>query len=701
MTEPDKWRKRVIHIALLLSVLSFFLMIYTGYEYKTSKTDEIILEKAKEDAHNKAENALEDISWEFNSTRLFTKGVAEKLSSGKLNDSTLDRYLQAEMENISKISSVYVAYSPAINAGKLHSHYLIWNGSVLNVSSIPYNYTDGSKKTAWYSNAVKKRVGGWNSPYFGAEDKAYHMEYSAPFYLPEFKNGSEVAGVVCTGHSLEGIRAHTKALDLGDTGFGFILSGEGTIISYPEQAYLFGNIHELAGRDTNLELISKSINRNRTEGVLNNSRTGQSSWVFYENISSTNWTTSWTMGIVLPVEETLLDKKVEQTRSVIQVFLAAFAFIFFLSLLFICRYKYDQGGLWMLAFIFSLFCILGMGIILHLTLNQSTLDGRNGDFAVFDVPDVERVLEHSNVSSEAHRIPTGVFIQSLQFLNAYDVSGTGFIWQNLSGTGIDFSSPSFSFPEAEETTIEKAYVDEQKGVVGWRFKTTIRQQFDYSKYPFDREEISIRIWRNASSGNVLTPVFNSYDSLLPETFPGLEHSLILEGWEPKKTFFSYRMNSYNTNFGIGDFTHYNESEFYFNVDIKRDFKAPFASDILPLIVVAILLFAVLVITTKDEKKDQCGFSSSGVLGYCSALFFVLIVAHSSLRNRIPVDNIIYLEYYYFILYLAILAVSLNSIAFASNTDIPFIDAKDNLYVKVLYWPVLMGVLLLITLLNFY
>lgn len=53
------------------------------------------------------------------------------------------------------------------------------------------------------------------------------------------------------------------------------------------------------------------------------------------------------------------------------------------------------------------------------------------------------------------------------------------------------------------------------------------------------------------------------------------------------------------------------------------------------------------------------------------------------------------------MYLAILAVSLNSIAFASHMDIPFIDTKDNLYVRVLYWPVIMVILLIVTLLNFY
>lgn len=122
---------------------------------------------------------------------------------------------------------------------------------------------------------------------------------------------------------------------------------------------------------------------------------------------------------------------------------------------------------------------------------------------------------------------------------------------------------------------------------------------------------------------------------------------------------------------------------------------------LPIMVVAALLFVVLVITTKEERKNQFGFNFFGVLAYCASLFFVLIISHASFRNKIPTDSIIDLEYFYLIMYVAILAVSLNSIAFASHMDIPFIDTKDNLYVRLVYWPVIMGVLLLITLMNFY
>ena len=189
---------------------------------------------------------------------------------------------------------------------------------------------------------------------------------------------------------------------------------------------------------------------------------------------------------------------------------------------------------------------------------------------------------------------------------------------------------------------------------------------------------------NNTALNVLIPDFDSYDTLIPENLPGLRRPFALDGWKPQKTFFSYRVNSNNTNIGLGRFTNSNAPEFYFNVDIKRDLKSPSHSDILLIIVVLVLLFAVLTIITKGESKTHFGFNSHGVLGYCTSILFTLIIAHSSLRSRIPIDEIIYLEYFYFAMYIAILVVSLNSIVFASNRSVPFIDTKDNIYVKVLY-----------------
>jgi hypothetical protein len=79
-------------------------------------------------------------------------------------------------------------------------------------------------------------------------------------------------------------------------------------------------------------------------------------------------------------------------------------------------------------------------------------------------------------------------------------------------------------------------VNKDKGVIGWRFKTILHQQFDYSKYPFDREDVRIRVLNNNSAESVLVPDFDSYNSLIPEGLPGLGRSFMLDGWKPRETF---------------------------------------------------------------------------------------------------------------------------------------------------------------------
>ncbi len=696
MPDLDKRKKQTVCIALLLCLLSFLLLVHLGYEYKSSKTNEIIQEDAKKDALQKADSAIKNINMGLNFTSTLADTVAKDLSSGKLkNDSMLKERLLTEMKDNPNIFSIVVAYFPAANAWELYAPHFKRNGSEVVYAPLTYNYTKDSEQTKWYNDVLKKGSKVWISPYFGIADRNYQIDYSTPFYLAESGNRDKAAGVISVSHSLEGIRAYLNSLSIGNTGYGFMISGKGEIISYPVKEYLNGNIYELAKKDPNLYFINENIKKQNY--LATNSLTGKSYWVFQKKILSTDWT----LGFVLPQEETLLNKKTEQIHSIISIVFATFSFLFFLCLLFVSIYKYDHKGLWMLAVIFSLLCILGMGFMWHLTMNNSALDSRNGDLAVFDREDVETVFQHVNTSPTIPRIPTGLFLQSMEFLNANDVLITGYIWQNISGLGIRKELPDFSFPDSKETTIEKVYVNQNTDFIGWRFKATLHQQFDYSKYPFDREDAWIRVLGNNSAENILVPDFDSYSSLTPESLPGLRSPFVLDGWNPQKTFFSYRVNSNNNNIGLGKFANSNAPEFHFNIDIKRNSKFPFNPDFLPVTVVIILLFAILTIITKGENKTHFGFSPHGVLGYCTSILFTLILAHSSLRTRIFISEIIYLEYFYFVMYLAILIVALNSIFFASNRHIPFIDTKDNMYMKVLYWPVITGSLLLITFLNFY
>ena len=329
-TITDENRKIVIYIASLLCLLSFLLLVHVGYEYKSSKTDEIILEEAKKDAQQQADSAIKDIYSDLNSTSSLTEGIAKDLSSGKLKDeSMLRERLLVEMKNHPNISSIVVAYSPDAHAGKLYAPHFMRNGSEVVYAPVTYDYTKNSEHTAWYNDALKKGSKVWISPYFGIADANYQIDCSAPFYLAEYGNGHKAAGVVSVSHSLEVVRAHVGSLQLGNTGYGYIISGKGVIISYPIQEYLAGNIHDLAKKDPNVCFISKNMKEG--EYLATNSFTGESYWVFQKNIPSTDWI----LGLFLPQEETLVNRKMEQTHSIILVVFATFTF-FILSMPAVC-----------------------------------------------------------------------------------------------------------------------------------------------------------------------------------------------------------------------------------------------------------------------------------------------------------------------------------------------------------------------------
>jgi len=79
----------------------------------------------------------------------------------------------------------------------------------------------------------------------------------------------------------------------------------------------------------------------------------------------------------------------------------------------------------------------------------------------------------------------------------------------------------------------------------------------------------------------------------------------------------------------------------------------------------------------------------------------LIVSHVHLRESLATHSIIYLEYFYFVTYAVILAASANSVIFAGDRHVHLVHYKDNFYIKLGYWPVLLLSLLATTIHSFY
>lgn len=202
---------------------------------------------------------------------------------------------------------------------------------------------------------------------------------------------------------------------------------------------------------------------------------------------------------------------------------------------------------------------------------------------------------------------------------------------------------------------------------------------------------------------MLVPDLEAYPLLSPTTRPGLDENVYVPGWQITRTFFEFRERTPATDFGLGDSSS-KESfpSLYFNIEIRKEFVDTFVSNLVPLIIVAIVVFLVLMIIEREEESIMLMRTGTGFnLSICVTLLFVAVFSHIGARQKIAAQEIIYLEYFYIVMYFAILLVAINSILFVRWPGSRFIQYEKNLLPKVLFWPVTLGALWVLTICTFY
>ncbi len=370
-----------------------------------------------------------------------------------------------------------------------------------------------------------------------------------------------------------------------------------------------------------------------------------------------------------------------------------------------------KSTLWVISIVFSLIAIFFIAREWYLTNTEMDIHEKENDSVkvVHDQDQLDTYFKswkgRDNKSITAYKVPTGFFIQSIAFQSPNEVNLTGIIWQRIP-LKVNDSIMGFDFPEqvnSNNTVIKELYNYEQEDsrLRGWYFDTTVRQVFDYTKYPFDYITAWLRLWPenfNNDDQILFVPDFNAYKAT-GDIF-GLDADIVYGEWDITETFFSYHDNSYSTNFGytedsIDDTYH----EFYINLGLKRDIIDAIILNLIPLFVVALLLFAQMMTVTNDKKlNDKFGFNTSGALATASALFFIVLLAHIQVRQQFLDSPLVYIEYFYLIMYLAILLCALNAYAFSISEKKRFnlVMYRDNLIPKLAFWPLLLWMMALAT-----
>jgi hypothetical protein len=659
-------------------------------------------------AEGEAERAAAAIDLELSRVPAVVGEVVADISSGRVDKSGVNARLQTAIDITPQLLGLGAGYRPHRYDPELRLYAPSFRRQGETTVFVPldalYDYSLG--ETPWYQLGTTS-PGGWTEPATDSTQGAV-VEYAAPFTDPASTTPDEVAGVVHATMSLSEIDEIIQALDLGDVGYGFLISREGFAISHPF-AREFGDAGaaddpSLGARSGSLAQAQRVFDAARAAGtnVVENILdpvTGEPSWVLARTVPSTGWT----VGIVFFQQQA---ENIRMFRRQKMTITAAALLTGLLALWSAILRRFDGRiiVLWGGVVASCLCLVIAIGMLWQHGFG-APVPPVEGQTVFANAGTVQRFVLDTTRTSLQRRgtlprfVSTGVILETFELTGPNNVVVSGYVWQTYPANIPETITRGFLLPEASDVTIREAYrrTTDDAETIGWFIKAEIRQSFDYAKYPLDQQDFRIRIrHQDLDQGVILIPDLESYQIIHPLARLGLEKDMTLPGWTVARTQFSNLASNRNTSFGIADSAGGLANELAFNVIINRQILEPLFSSVLPIAVSSFMVFTLLLAVHPGTRSNVVQF-----LAAYSGLFFILILSELDLRRRMSSSAILYIEYFYFVVYAAILSQAMITLTNTYTGHFPWLEQREHIIPKLLYWPVILTAMVVVTFVVFY
>ena len=722
MTLLKNPQRTAFRLAALCCLLSAVVLASLSVGYFQKRT--IVLHEEEQRARDRTIAAATFINEELSALSDIVNWFATDLSTmpdswRKLPDSLLDI---ARMNSL--ITGVGVAFKPYTydKSIRLYAPYYVRHQDRYDLKRIDaaYDYTNyqydydilGGDRKDWYRQCLQSSR--FVEPFMGEFGQGHVIGYCAPFNYPlDHEDSEQSRGVVLATVSVEALGALLRSLDMESIGYAYLTNASGQFIAHPNKSYVESkkNCMDILGTRSG-EMLAAPCNAQKWEegaAKVYDNALNSDAWLFVQPVR----TADWRLGTVTSAD---MGHEVVELRELLSwiTFSGSITLVFALLAFAIGLGHRGESILWLTSVTISAVFICGIGVLWFLKLSEP-VHSSSGKNIVYDEVGLDKFrLDHSRLSLRMYEdlpfyVPTGIFIQSIELTDVELVQMQGYIWQSRpSGQRRDLK-PDIVFPDALSSEMELAYHkdDGNTKTIGWRFNLTTQEQPDYSHYPFDFRNIEVRLSPPAGGETqVLIPDIEAYRFINPTAKPGLDQGIKLSGWEIESSFFSFLNQHYNTSFGTSPSTLTNQSsELHFNVVLRREFMGPFVSNIIPLMVIASMIFFTFFVA-KRNGTQVVGFTFT--LSITAALFFGALLAHNRMRYNLEASQIMYIEYYHFIIYFCIFLLPLNALVFTRGLKTKYLYfmkdhafVKNNIVGKLCFWPVSSGLYFCITFIHFY
>lgn len=363
------------------------------------------------------------------------------------------------------------------------------------------------------------------------------------------------------------------------------------------------------------------------------------------------------------------------------------------------RYKIVAAS-WILAIFFSV--ILTSSIVLIWYLEISSANVKKQENIVETQEQVDQFFNFYTKKyplSNVHYLPVGFVIYSME-VDQNLVTYFSYPWikyQPIKDAGIEGEFYVSNANKEEHTTVNTIQQKDYK-VLGWQSSVKINERFDYSKFPFDLQQIVFKFNHAQWSGNnILVPDFSAYKQATLED-PQLDPDLTINKWNIVNAYFFYSLSNWQSNFGIEDFEHQKNFPYLsYTIEIQRNFFNPLVLTLLPILIILFLVFAALIIFPSMDAKSHI----HTIISLLSGMFFATIVAQQTFERTIDTSDITYFACFYYIVYIVIFLVAINCMLYTFQKNNYLIQLRNNSLAQITYWPSIMLTFFIITLYFFY
>ncbi|MFO0795273.1 MAG: SpoIIE family protein phosphatase [Candidatus Brocadiaceae bacterium] len=322
-------KNRGIAFKLILLLLSSTVFIFAGifgYNYQYSRR--MIERNAEENARSLTTTTVNRVESILKSIEKIPENMAYFLENSSYNKSELINLIRSVVKNNQEIYGSTISFEPyAFDKKSLYfaPYFYKSQGKVkftyLGGESYRYFYMD------WYQIPKELVRPAWSEPYYDEGGGNIIMcTYSMPFYKVVSGN-RQFTGIATADISLEWLREIVASIRIAQTGYGFLISKNGMIVTHPEKNFIMNetlfSIAE-ARNDIHLRETGREMIRGKSGFVLiNDFVSGKKCWLFYAPLPSSGWS----LGVVFPRDELMVDV-ISLNRTVSCLGIAGIAVLF-------------------------------------------------------------------------------------------------------------------------------------------------------------------------------------------------------------------------------------------------------------------------------------------------------------------------------------------------------------------------------------